>query len=100
MGGDIEGDFADMCSRQFPLMLVKGRAEGLAGACLVARTLIGMSIILFICVVPWDGYITRYVFSMQGIIHDLGNRGEFVPVRRHYCNSIIHAKILASGYLK
>ena len=39
----FEGDSADMCAGKFPLVLMGGRAEGLACAELGARTPIGAS---------------------------------------------------------
>ena len=48
LGEMFEGDSADMCAGKFPLVLMGGRAEGLACACadLGARTPIGASGIL------------------------------------------------------
>ena len=43
LGEMFEGDSADMCIGQFPLMLMGGRAEGLGCADLGTRTPIGMS---------------------------------------------------------
>ena len=48
LGEMFEGDSADTCARTFPLVLMGGRAEGLACADPVARTPIGVSGILFI----------------------------------------------------
>ena len=42
-GEMFEGDSADMCGGKFPLMLMGGRAEGLACADSGARTPIGVS---------------------------------------------------------
>ena len=42
-GEMYEGDFADMCTKTFPHMLMGGRAEGLAFPDPVARTPIGVS---------------------------------------------------------
>ena len=43
MGEMFEGDSAETCAGQFPLVLMGGRAEGLACADPGARTPIGMS---------------------------------------------------------
>ena len=43
LGEMFEGDSADMCAGKFPLVLMGGRAEGLACADLGARTPIGAS---------------------------------------------------------
>ena len=43
LGEMFEGDSADMCAGKFPLVLMVGRAEGLACADLGARTPIGAS---------------------------------------------------------
>ena len=43
LGEMFEGDSADMCAGKFPLMLMGGRAEGLACADPGARTPIGTS---------------------------------------------------------
>ena len=40
----FEGDFADMCAKQFLLVSMGGQAEGLACADLGARTPIGVSV--------------------------------------------------------
>ena len=40
LGEMFEGDFADMCAEKFPLVLMGGRAEGLACADPRARTTI------------------------------------------------------------
>ena len=47
LGEMFEGDFADMCGTHFSLMLMGGRAEGLACADPVARTPIGVSEVFF-----------------------------------------------------
>ena len=39
----FESGFADMCSKNFPLMSIGGRAEGLACADQLARTPMGIS---------------------------------------------------------
>ena len=44
----FEGDSADMCAGKFPLMLMGGRAEGLACADPGARTPIRMSGIVIV----------------------------------------------------
>ena len=43
LGEMFEGDSADMCAEKFPLVLMGGRAEGLACADPGARTPIGAS---------------------------------------------------------
>ena len=43
LGEMFEGDSADTCAGQFPLVLMRGRAEGLACADPGARTPIGAS---------------------------------------------------------
>ena len=43
LGEMFEGDSAETCGGQFPLMTMEGRAEGLACADLGARTPIGES---------------------------------------------------------
>ena len=43
----FEGDSADMCAENFPLMLMGGQAEGLACADPIAGTTIGVSRNLF-----------------------------------------------------
>ena len=43
LGEMFEGDSADMCAGKFPLILMGGRAEGLACADLGAMTPIGAS---------------------------------------------------------
>ena len=43
LGEMLEGDSADMCAEKFPLVLMGGRAEGLACADPGARTPIGAS---------------------------------------------------------
>jgi hypothetical protein len=43
LGEMFEGDSADMCTSKFSLMLMRGRAEGLACADLGARTQIDVS---------------------------------------------------------
>ena len=43
LGEMFEGDSADTCARKFPLVLMGGRAEGLACADTGARTPIGAS---------------------------------------------------------
>ena len=48
LGEMLEGDSADMCAEKFPLMLMGGRAEGLACADPGARTLIGVSRIILV----------------------------------------------------
>ena len=58
LGKMFEGDFADRCAGKFPLMLLMGgRAEGLACADPGARTPIGMSGICYVKItvfVPCD----------------------------------------------
>ena len=43
LGEIFEGDSADMCAEKFPLVLMGGRAEGLACADPEAKTPIGAS---------------------------------------------------------
>ena len=43
LGEMFEGDSADMCAEKFPLVSIRGRAEGLACADPGARTPIGAS---------------------------------------------------------
>ena len=43
LGEMFEGDSADMCAGKFPIVLMGGRAEGLAWADLGATTPIGAS---------------------------------------------------------
>ena len=43
LGEMFEGDFADTCAGKFPLVLIRGRAEGLTCADPGARTPIGTS---------------------------------------------------------
>ena len=43
LGGMFEGDSADMCAGKIPLVLMGGRAEGIACADLVARTPISVN---------------------------------------------------------
>ena len=47
LGEMFEGDSADMCASKFPLVLMGGRADGLACSVPGARTPIGASVILF-----------------------------------------------------
>jgi hypothetical protein len=59
MGKFLKSDSADMCAGKFPLVSIRGRAEGLACADPGARTPIGASGIFWFC------FLCYWLYSIQ-----------------------------------